>query len=519
MAASVDVLVVGAGPVGLVLACELARRDVPMRIIDRLPRPTDESRAIVVHARSLEMLERLGAVDALIASGIHATGMEFHADGKSRGRVDLTTVDSPYPFSISTPQTETERVLTERLAELGGSIERGVELVALEQDEGEVRARLRGQDGREETVTASWLAGTDGSHSAVRDAVGTALEGSFKGERFLLGDVEGDYDLDRTSMHTFFSAKAPPVVVFPMVGSRIRIIAQVDPGDGGGEVTLESMQRVCDERMGGLRLTSAHWLTIFEIHHAQVPRYRFGRAFLAGDAAHVHSPAGGQGMNTGMQDAFNLGWKLAAACAGHAGPYLLESYHDERHPVAAAVIEQSTRLTQVSTIKHIITRKLRNEAMHLATGLSPISHRLAEGVEETGIAYRDSPVVLDARGISDAPRPGDAAPDVPGLATPLHSALSAGTGHTALYVAGAAAGPARLTDDEAITRHVLVGGPEGGGAGFDVAIPDGERLAAKRYAVGDGGGIFVVRPDGYIGLRARLDDAEAVDSYLRLVSG
>jgi 2-polyprenyl-6-methoxyphenol hydroxylase-like FAD-dependent oxidoreductase len=519
MPASVDVLVVGAGPVGLVLACELARRDVPVRIVDRLPRPTDESRAIVVHARSLEMLERMGVVDALIASGVHATGMEFHADGKSKGRVDLTTVDSPYPFSISTPQTDTERVLTERLSELGVGIERGVELVALEQDAQEVRSRLRGPDGREETVTSSWLAGTDGSHSTVRAQVGTSLEGSFKGERFLLADVEADHDLDRTSMHTFFSPRRPPVVAFPMVGSRIRIIAEMDPGDPGDEVTLESMQRVCDERMGGVRLASAHWLTSFEIHHAQVPRYRFGRAFLAGDAAHVHSPAGGQGMNTGMQDAFNLGWKLAAACAGRAGPYLLESYHDERHPVAAAVIEQSTRLTRLATISHVVTRKLRNEVMHLATGLAPISHRLAAEVEETGVAYRDSPIVLDARGIADAPRPGDAAPDVPGLPSPLHRALAAGTGHTALYIAGAQAAPARVADDDAITAHVLVGGPDGAGAGFDVTIPDEERRAARRYAVGDGGGIFIVRPDGYIGLRARLGDDEAVDSYLRLVRG
>ena len=177
----VSVLVVGAGPVGLVLACELARRGTRIRLIDKRAEPTDESRAILVHARSLELMERIGVVDDLIATGVRTTAMEFHADGQTIARLELDTVDSPFPFSLSTAQTETERVLTERLDALGVSVDRGVELVGFEQDEDQVRARLRRADGREETVGASFLAGTDGSHSAVREIAGTKLEGSFKG--------------------------------------------------------------------------------------------------------------------------------------------------------------------------------------------------------------------------------------------------------------------------------------------------------------------------------------------------
>ena len=431
----VSVLMVGAGPVGLVLACELARRGTRIRLIDKRAEPTDESRAILVHARSLELMERIGVVEELIATGVHTTAMELHADGQTIGELKLDTVESPFPFSLSTAQTETERVLTERLDALGVSVDRGVELVGFEQDEDQVRARLRRADGREETVGASFLAGTDGSHSTVREFAGTKLEGSFKGgERFLLGDVEARCTLHRDSMHSYFSAGAGPLLVFPMRGDRLRVIAQIDP-NADVAMTTEAVQQVCDERAGGIEVTSSHWITIFEIHHAQVPSYRFGRAFLAGDAAHIHSPAGGQGMNTGMQDSLNLGWKLALASAGQAAPGLLDSYHHERHPVAARVITQTTRLTSAGTLEHPLARKLRNHAMGLATALAPVQHILADQIEETDIAYRDSAIV----GSSDrrkGPQPGHAAPDVAGIVPALHTALAEATGHTALYVTG-----------------------------------------------------------------------------------
>jgi 2-polyprenyl-6-methoxyphenol hydroxylase-like FAD-dependent oxidoreductase len=518
----VAVLVVGAGPVGLVLACELARRGTAIRVVDKLQEPTDESRAILVHARSLEMMQRIGMVDALVAGGVESTAAEFHADGGLLGRVPLDSVHSPFPFTISTPQTETERVLTERLAELGVTIERGVELVALEQDDDEVRSTLRHADGNEEIVTTSYVAGTDGSHSTVRHRLGTKLEGSFKGKRFLLGDVEGDYDLERDAFHTFLSHDAGPVLVFPMAGSRVRVIAMIEDGDETS--TLEHLQAVCDTRALGMRLRSAHWLTVFEIHHGQVPQYRHGRVFLAGDAAHVHSPAGGQGMNTGMQDAFNLGWKLALVAAGGAAPGLLDSYHDERHPVAERVIESTTRVTNAGTLHHDLARRLRNHAIHLATALEPIRMRLADATEEIDVAYRDSPIVA-RHGPHHGPfhghgaHPGESAPDVPGVQPALHTVLAEGTGHIAMYVAGSDGPSQPLVVDGLEVRHVLVADDAAAGAGsepgeYDAVVADPERAVAARYGFGGEGGVLLVRPDGYIGLHAHFGDDDAVSAYV-----
>ena len=421
------VLVVGAGPVGLVMACELARRNVPVRVIDKLPAPTTESRAILIHSRSLEMLERIGVVDQIIASGVRTNGMQLHASGKLLADLTFDDVASHYPFSVTTAQTETERILAARLAALGVPVERGVELVSFDQDGRGVRYRVQHSDGTIEDAESGWVVGTDGSHSIVRAMTGQKLEGSFKGERFLLGDVDVECDLPRDRMHSYFSAGAGPLLLFPMLGRRLRVIAQITDGDD--EVSISRLQQVINERADGITVTAARWLTIFEIHHAQVPQYRIGRAFLAGDAAHVHSPAGGQGMNTGMQDAFNLGWKLAAVVTDGADATLLDSYQDERHPVAARVIKQTTRITDMGTLDHRIQQVLRNTVMHVAGRFGPVRELLAEQMEETDLAYRRSPIVAGQARRSGV-RPGDSAPDV--LRTGLRERLVArGAGTTA----------------------------------------------------------------------------------------
>ena len=228
--------------------------------------------------------------------------MQMYAGGRQLFRVPLGEVDSAFPFTLTTAQTETERVLGEHLQSLGVTVERGVELVALSQDDDGVHLTLE-KGGATEQASASWVIGADGAHSVVRKLVGTKLAGSFVGERFLLADVDAEHSLDLDSMHTFFSPDGP-VIVLPMRDGRMRFLAEVHDAPGtpmNMDPTQDELQAILDRRIGGIRVLRSHWLTGFEIRHARVPAYRWGRVFLAGDAAHIHSPAGGQGMNTGIR--------------------------------------------------------------------------------------------------------------------------------------------------------------------------------------------------------------------------
>jgi 2-polyprenyl-6-methoxyphenol hydroxylase-like FAD-dependent oxidoreductase len=518
-----SVLIVGAGPVGLVAACELAGRGVRVRIIDRLPAPTEQSRAIVVHARTLEMFERMGVVDDVLASGIKTVAMQMFASGRRVAKIDFDHVDSAYPYSLTTPQTETERILGIRLAALGGGVERGVELTHLTQDDDQVHLTLQNVDGTTEEATATYVVGADGSHSTVRDQIGVHLAGSFKGERFILGDVDAEHDLDPSSFHTFFAADGP-LMVFPMLGRRARIMAQINAPAGqplSATVSQSHLQQLVDERSDGITIRRSHWLTEFEIHHAQVPSYRVGRVFLAGDAAHVHSPAGGQGMNTGMQDAFNLAWKLALAVREPVGPgvdALLDSYHQERHPVAAKVIDFSTRLTAIGTVRGDLAIALRDHAVQLAVALSPVRQAVATQLEEVSLAYRKSPIVVPSRHRGGAVHAGDHLPVMPDVAVQrrLDAAITASPGHVLITVAPAAAAlPPALPAAGPGWRHVLVSDTGEAPDGYDVAIADPDRVVAQRLGLPRGGRV-ALRPDGYVGCLDTLD-AFAIDPYLRLM--
>src|SRR5271156_500796 len=257
---SPDVLVGGAGPVGLVAGCELARRGIRVRVIEKLAQPTDQSRAVAVHARSLDMFDRMGIVDGILSTGIKAIAMQLYAGHSRLFRVPLGDVDSAFPFTLNTAQTETGRVLGERLQSLGVTVERGVELVGLSQDNQAVHVTLSRADGSPEQASFSWVVGADGGHSAVRKLVGTKLAGSFEGERFLLGDVDAEHDLELDAMHTFFSPDGP-VIVLPLCDGRMRFLAEVHDAPGtpmNMDPTQDELQAIVDRRIGGIRLVRSH---------------------------------------------------------------------------------------------------------------------------------------------------------------------------------------------------------------------------------------------------------------------
>jgi len=513
-----DVVVVGAGPAGLVAAAELARRGVRVRVIDKLAQPTDQSRAIAVHARSLDMFDRMGIVDEMVSTGIKATAMQLYAGHSRLFRIPLGGVDSAFPFTLTTAQTETERVLGDHLQSLGVIVERGVELVALAQDGGAAELTVRHDDGSTEQVSTSWVIGADGAHSTVRKMVGTKLAGSFVGERFLLGDVDAEHGLDLDSMHTFFAPDGP-VVVLPMLDGRMRFLAEVHDAPGtpmNMHPTQDELQAILDRRIGGIRVVRSHWLSSFEIHHARVPAYRWGRVFLAGDAAHIHSPAGGQGMNTGMQDAFNLAWKLAAVVNGQAGDTLLDSYEAERIPVADSVIAFTDRLTRAGTLSGV-PRRIRDVVIRMLSHVPAARRFIANMAEEVNINYRTSPIAVGPAPKHAKVAAGDHLPHA--VDATVQKQLSAvcgvqNTGHVLLTVASGHVAPAAGEGQV----QVLVTADDIPVAGYDTVIADPNGVVAQRFGLKSGGRV-VIRPDGYIGAVASLDDTTTVADYFAKVRG
>jgi 2-polyprenyl-6-methoxyphenol hydroxylase-like FAD-dependent oxidoreductase len=513
-----DVVIVGAGPVGLVSACDLARHGITVRIIDKLEQPTAESRAIAIQARSLDMFDRIGIVDDLIATGVKSTGMNMYASGKKVVRLPIDVVESSFPYALVTAQTETERVLTAHLASHGVTVERGLELTDLSQNDHAVHMVVRHADGRTEGIEASWVIGTDGGHSTVRRLMGSQLQGTFKGERFILGDVEVEPHFDNVNMYTYFDPDGP-VVTLPMLGGRVRFLAQIHDAPGTPLIlhpTQEQLQKIIDARIGGVTITTPYWLTCFEIHHGQVPAYRLGRVFLAGDAAHIHSPAGGQGMNTGMQDAFNLCWKLATVIKGDAGEALLDSYNAERHPIGKQVIEFTSRLTKLGTLRGP-ARLLRDAIVRVVGHLPPAVRVMASNIAETNIAYKNSPITRSAGPRHAKVSAGQHVPHItePALQKQLSLASSAGNlGHTILTIAGdgpaPAAGPAGQT-------QVLITPDDTPLGGYDAVIADPNGLVGKRYGLQNGGRV-VIRPDGYVGAVTELDDRDGIADYFAQIA-
>ena len=343
----VPILIVGAGTTGLTLACVLRRADVPVRIIDKLPNAMPFARACNVRSRSLEVFQDLGFVEAIIESGHKIYGENQFANGEHFTRSSSSEMESPYPFSIGIEQWKTEGLLERRLADLGTTIERETELLAITERLDGVRATLRHRDESIETVDVPWLVGCDGAHSTVRHINRQHFPGDIDPSHYIIADVVLDgTELDEIRI---FITDDGLLGMLPLPGGRTLMSGDVTAApDGHSEApALGDLQAVLDVRgPSGAKARDPRWLSWYRIHYRVTPHYRHGRTFLAGDAAHVQSPFTGQGMNTGIQDAYNLGWKLAVVYQGRAPESLLDSYEKERHSVAKDVVELSKAVTR-----------------------------------------------------------------------------------------------------------------------------------------------------------------------------
>ncbi|EHB44526.1 Pentachlorophenol monooxygenase [Mycolicibacterium rhodesiae JS60] len=496
--ADVDVLIAGAGPIGLTAALELTRHGVHCRIVDPVLEPPQYAKAVGIQPRTLEVFEGMGLLHRILDAAIPLYGQVVYVNGTRTGELDMSVpADVPFGF-VGLPQYATERILREELAALGVQVERGVRLATFTQDADGVTATLSSG-----TARARYLIGADGAHSTVRKTLGLAFEGGAFAEQYMLGDVEVDWSVPRgyvvRSMHQVDGVTDDILVAIPLPDrGRYRMVMLVPEELGSGERTpeLHHIQAVLD-RLSPEPTTAANlrWSSVFGISHRIVDSYGTGRVFVAGDAAHIHPPTGAQGMNTGIQDAHNLAWKLALALQGVASPGLLASYDAERRPVG----------------EEVVGRTVRHARQGIGAGEDDLDHVLRREAQLL-IDYADSPIVA-AQGAGL--RGGRRAPDVTGLTRAAVTGpvrlftLLDRRRHTTLLYAGAETTTADVARFEELAAAAveaahgqmdvyLVADPGANVAETELAlIRDSAGEFAARYQPGPAAA-FVVRPDGYL---------------------
>jgi 2-polyprenyl-6-methoxyphenol hydroxylase-like FAD-dependent oxidoreductase len=455
-----DVLIVGGGPTGLILAGDLAATGVSCAVLERRDRESNLTRAFGVHARTLELLDARGIAQDLVATGLPVSGLGGFG-------LDFFRLPSRFPYLLITPQYETERLLEARARALGADIVTGAEVLGLRQDDDGVDLTVRDVGGGTYTRRARYVVGADGAHSVVRRELGLPFPGRAVVRSVMICDLRL-LDPPRETV-TARAGGDGFVFIAPFGDGWHRVIAwnrRHQPAESA-PVDFEEIRDITRRVLGtDLGMHDPRWISRFHSDERQVPRYRDRRVFLAGDAAHVHSPAGGMGMNTGLQDAVNLGWKLSAEINGWAPDGLLDSYHDERHPVGRRVLRTSGIILRGALTRPRVLRAARDAALRFATRIGPVARRMAGAVSGIDLAYPAPP--------GAHPLAGRRAPDIPlagGSPRTLYRALRPG-------------------------RFLLVMPP---GADVDTARPGGW---ADRVDLVTAGGptrnVVLVRPDGYI---------------------
>ena len=537
-----DVLIVGAGPSGVTLALELARQKISFRVIDKAPERSDKSRALFVQPRTLELLNRHGNIQALASHSNTVHGATFFVNNKEVTKISLdglaTNTEFPLPLGVS--QADTEHFLDRCLAAYGASVERPVTAKNISQDDDGVTTSLERQDGSQETVRSKYVVGCDGAHSVVRHAsANITFEGAAYTQDFLLCDahISGtSIPLDAFSIMFGYGV----MMAIPMQDGLVRFVTAGHPLESDTEPTLEHFQKSLDlfGPPGHGTLSNPVWITRFRLHHRSATAFRDRRFFLAGDAAHIHSPAGGQGMNTGIQDAINLGWKLAAVLQARAADpeALLNSYNAERHRVGTRLLRTTDQAFGVAATSHWLFARLRNFVMSWVMPWLVTEARrkmVFSFLSEFGITYRRSPIVGAAKGFRGPIGGGDRLPDgklreaaseaqvsVQGICNKTHHCLLLFSGTNAAE----AAEPTRLLaareqvaasmkDD--VTGYLIIAG-----TGLPTDVPEGSLVDAEckvheQYGF-TGPGYVLVRPDQYI---AHIGPLSKLDELLVFLKG
>ena len=548
-----EVLVVGAGPTGLMAATLLRRARVRVRVVDDRAHASRESRAFVIQARSLELFAQLGLADELLARGVINSGIDFYVGGQYAGGLnydDVPSYDTPYRFVFMLPQNETEAVLIEDVARQRLTVERGVRVTALEQDADGVTVRATAADGHPLAIRSAYVLGADGAHSVVRKALGLSFAGAAYPQSFLLADCRVDWPLDHHRFRAFMNRETIGLFL-PLKGKNLSRVMATEPhppaaaGDpstptAAGPLELSELQAAFRQASGmEVALTDPVWVTRYRAHARSVDAYRRGRVFVAGDAAHIHSPAGGQGMNTGLQDAANLAWKLAAVLRRGAAPALLDTYHGERHPVGQQVVATTDKLFSAAAGKTGWEAAVRDwiarPIMATITHVPSLQQNAFRMVAEIDIAYEPGHAAGDDGAAplgGGGPTPGQRAPNATIARHRDVFDLFAGDGgndgggyrFTVLAFSRRALEAdelARLRTDldalaagtDVLRAHIVARVP----FGRDERVEFVETATVFRaYGLDEGTSqaLYVVRPDGYVAWRGAGLDVEACRRFL-----
>ena len=494
-----DVLIIGAGPTGLVLALWLTKLGVNVRVLDKTAEPGTTSRALAVQARTLELYRQLNLADAVVERGHRVPAVNLWVKGEPAARLPFERVGSnltPYPFLHIFPQDQHERLLIERLEALGVSVERRTELVSFTDGGERVIARLRGPEGQEETCEASYIAGCDGARSIVRETIGTGFRGGTYRQLFYVADVEAAGPALDGELHVDLD-EADFLAVFPLAGKgRARLIGTVRDERADHAKTLK-FEDVSDRAITNLKVNvqKVNWFSTYHVHHRVTEHFRKGRAFLLGDAAHIHSPAGGQGMNTGIGDAINLAWKLATVLAGHAPDKLLDSYEAERIGFARRLVATTDRVFSFATAEGRIADILRTRVAPVlfpkVIAFEAVREYIFRTVSQITLNYRGCPLSAGSAGHVHG---GDRLPWVPIDGTNNFESLAAITWQVHVY---GSAGAELVTwcASHDVPLHVLDWRSEHDAAGL-------ARDAA-----------YLLRPDTYVALADASGAPATLDRY------
>jgi 2-polyprenyl-6-methoxyphenol hydroxylase-like FAD-dependent oxidoreductase len=507
-----EVLIAGAGPTGLALALWLTRLGVRIRIIDRASEPGTTSRALGVQSRTLELYRQLDLDQAVIERGCRVPAVNLWARGRRAARIPLAAIGKQltrYPFVHMFPQEEHERLLIERLQQLGVTVERGTELTAFRDDGERISAQLRLADGREESCEAAYLAGCDGARSRVRETLATGFRGGTYRHLFYVADISGSGPPVDGELHVDLD-EADFLAVFPLPGAgRVRLVGTVRDERADHAETLRFAD-VSSRAMGQLRLAvqQVNWFSTYHVHHRVTDRFRGGRAFLLGDAAHIHSPVGAQGMNTGIGDAVNLAWKLAAVLAGEAGAALLDSYEVERGAFAQRLVATTDRVfsfvTATGAFAGLVRTRVAPVLLPAAIAFAPLRRFLFRTVSQISLNYRGMPL---SEGVAGRVHGGDRLPWVPQGATDNHAPLKAIAWQVQVYgTAGEELRAACARRGLPLTVFPWTAAYQAAGLGRDA--------------------LYLLRPDTYVALAQGAADPAALERYfsdrglvLRLAAG